>query len=113
MGNLIYAGATEYQVGDRELAHLKAVIGAKLRRQECFFVGWTIDPDQGSGRVSLWIAPGIPLQFRFSGSRQPALNSAWLEVLAEMANTARGLVLIPEAEAEQLHRGQRPAGGDA
>lgn len=107
VGHLTYAGSTEYQIDDRALAHLKAVVGAKLRRQECFFVSWTVEPGAGSGRVSLWFAPGVPLEFRFSGSRSPQLNGVWLEVMAEMANTARGLVLVSEAEAEAIHRGER------
>ncbi|WP_144717463.1 DUF7882 family protein [Agrococcus jejuensis] len=108
MGHLTYAGATEYQIEDRMLAHLKTVIASKLRRQESFLVSWTVEPDSGSGRVSLWMSPSVPLEFRFAGSRPPQLNGVWLEVLAEMANTARGLVLVGEAEAEAIHRGEAP-----
>ena len=90
------------------LAHLKTVVAAKLRRQESFMVSWTVEPDSGSGRVSLWMSPPVPLEFRFAGSRPPQLNPVWLEVLAEMANTARGLVLVGEQEAEAIHRGEAP-----
>ena len=90
------------------LAHLKTVIASKLRRQESFLVSWTVEPDAGSGRVSLWMSPSIPLEFRFLGSRPPQLNPVWLEVLADMAHTARGLVLVGEQEAEAIHRGEAP-----
>lgn len=113
MGYLIYGNSSEYEIDDRALAHLKVVIGSKLRRQESFFLNWVNDPDSGSGRVSLWVAPSIPLQFRFFGSRPATLNRIWLEVMADLSHTVRGLVLIPEAEAEAIKRGeQKPDEGD-
>lgn len=98
MGMLIYGSGDEYEIEDRALAHLKAVIGAKLRRQESFFLSWANDTEHGSGRRSVWLSPSIPLQFRFYGSRAPELNRAWIEVLSDSAHTPRGLLLIPESE---------------
>ena len=100
MGYIIYGAGTEYEIEDRALAHLKVAIGLKLRRQECFFVSWSNPVEKGSGRVSLWVSPNIPLVFRFAGSRSPELNPVWLNVLRELAHTPRGLVLISEKEAE-------------
>ncbi|MBD8466760.1 hypothetical protein IFU30_10820 [Plantibacter sp. CFBP 8798] len=100
MGMLIYGSGDEYEIEDRALAHLKAVIGAKLRRQESFFLSWANDSEHGSGRRSLWLSPSIPLQFRFFGSRPPELNRAWLEVLSDSSHTPRGLQLIPESDVE-------------
>jgi hypothetical protein len=108
MGVLLYGCGTEYEIEDRVLAHLKVVIAAKLRRQESFFLSWAYEPDAGSGRVSLWLAPSIPLQFRFYGSRQPQLNRAWLEVLTELSHTTRGLVIVSEADAEAVRAGAKP-----
>lgn len=99
MGHLIYAGATEYAIEDRMLAHVKAAMAAKLRRQECFLLSWEIEPQHGAGRVSLWIAPAIPIQLRFAGSRVPDLNPAWLEALVETGNSPRGMVLMGESDA--------------
>lgn len=99
MGNLIYAGATEYQIEDRILSHVRVAVAAKLRRQECFLLSWEIDVSAGSGRVSLWLSPSIPLEFKFSGSRVPDLNPMWLEALVETANTGRGMILMTEADA--------------
>jgi hypothetical protein len=50
--------------------------------------------------VSLWVSPAIPLQFRFSGSRPPELNRVWLEALALSSHGTRGMVVMPESDAE-------------
>lgn len=101
MGFFGYGGTHEYEFDDRTLAHLKIAITAKLRRQECFLMSWTTPPEQGSGRVSVWLTPYLPLVFRFSGSRAPQLNEAWLSVLNELSNTPRGLVVLSEREAQR------------
>jgi hypothetical protein len=99
MGYLVYGDGSEYEIDDRALAHLKIVIGSKLRRQEGFFVSWEHTPEEGSGRVSVWVSPSIPIQFRFTGSKTPELNRQWLEVLADSSFGPRGLHLLSEAEA--------------
>ena len=109
MSHLTYAGSTQYEIEDRMLAHVKAVVAAKLRRQESFLLSWAVDANAGSGRVSIWMSPSIPLEFRFSGSRVPQLNGVWLEALMEMANSTRGLVLVSEQEAEQITAGKQQA----
>ena len=30
-----------------------------------FLLTWRLSPDEGSGRIGLWCAPGIPLAFRY------------------------------------------------
>lgn len=107
MGHLVYAAMVEYPVEDRMLAHVKAAVGVKFRRRESFFLSWSNPADRGSGRISLWLSPSMPLIFRFSGSRVPELNSTWVDVLCELSNTPRGLLLISEKEAE-LHAAQHP-----
>lgn len=99
MGYLVYGTGAEYEVDDRALAHLKIAIVAKLRLQESFLLNWTIPPEQGSGRVSLWISPGIPLQFRFSGSKPPELDRVWIDAMSRSSHGVRGMVLMAENEA--------------
>lgn len=100
MGYLIYGSGAEYEIDDRTLAHLKIAIVVKLRLQESFLINWTVPAEEGSGRVSLWVSPAIPLQFRFSGSRPPELNRTWLEALALSSHGTRGMVVMPESDAE-------------
>ena len=99
MGFLTYGGNQEYEFDDRTLAHLKVTIAMKLRRQESFLMSWVNPPERGGGRISIWLAPQIPLAFRFLGSRAPELNDAWISVMHKFSNSSRGLVVLPEAEA--------------
>ena len=99
MGYLLY-DSHDYEFEDRTLAHVKVAITAKLRKQESFLLSWVMPPERGSGRISLWMTPSIPLGFRFSGSRAPELNQTWVQVLHDMSNSARGLVIVSEKEAE-------------
>jgi hypothetical protein len=100
MGQLIYGSTpTIVEIDDRALAHLKVVIIAKLRRSEGFAFSWDdeISSSAGLGRSSVWLHPGIAIQFKFFGSRQPALNKQWLEDLMISANSGGGLHLAPES----------------
>ena len=103
MGHLTYGGTQEFEFEDRTLAHLKVAITMKLRRQESFLVSWVIPAEKGGGRMSLWVAPNIPLTFRFSGSRVPQLNKVWVDAMSELSHTPRGLILLSEKDAEKLH----------
>lgn len=98
MGYLIYGAGAEYEIDDRVLAHLKIAIVAKLRLQESFLLNWAQSPSEGGGRVSVWLSPAVPLQFRFSGSRPPELNREWLQALAHSSHGSRGMVLMGEDE---------------
>lgn len=100
MGYLIYGSGAEYEIEDRTLAHLKIAVVAKLRLQESFLINWTVPAEDGSGRVSLWLSPAVPLQFRFAGSRPPELNRVWREALAQSSHGTRGMIVMPESDAE-------------
>lgn len=104
MGYLLYGNVAEYEVEDRALAHLKVAIGFKLRRQESFFVSWTVPVEKGGGRFSVWVSPHVPIAFKFSGSRPPEINQTWVTVLRQLSGTQRGLVLVSEKEAEEFAR---------
>lgn len=104
MGSLIYgSGSIEVQFDDRVLAHLQVVMSAKLRRGESFFFTWFDTPAVGDGRSAVWIDSSIPLYFRYSGSRQPSLNKAWLEEMAISAGSNHGLVLTEEPGGDPVH----------
>lgn len=97
MGRIIYGALKqEIELDDRALAHLQAVVGAKLRRGEGFFLNWRDDPAIGDGRSSCWIGPNIPLFFKYNGSKPIELNRAWLEQLTLGANSNGGLQLGDE-----------------
>ncbi|AMB59818.1 hypothetical protein [Microterricola viridarii] len=109
MGVLVYGAGTEYELEERTLAHVKVAAGSKLRRQESFYLSWSIPASAGSGRVSIWLSPAIPLQFHFKSPTAPQLNRVWLTALEMTAMGDRGMVVLPEAEAEQYIRDHPPA----
>lgn len=95
MGKLVY-GSREIEIDDRTLSHLKVVILTKLRRNESFAFNHTNSVDEGSGRITLWIHPSIPIEFRFFGSRPPEYNREWVDALLTSSNSPEGLRVLPE-----------------
>jgi hypothetical protein len=99
MGKLIYGPqGAEFEFDDRLLAHLRVVIVMKLRRRESFTLSWELPAEAGSGRMCVWLDSSVPLQFRFFGSREPALNRAWVDALASVAASSAGLMPLPEPQ---------------
>lgn len=97
MGAFIYGSPfMEIQFDDRTLSHLQVAMGSKLRRGESFFFTWKQGDHGPETRSSIWVSPGIPMMFKYSGGRTPVLNLGWVHVLEETANSTRGLVLLPE-----------------
>jgi hypothetical protein len=98
MGQLICSEDVSVEIEDRALAHLQAVIVAKLRRQELCLFTWDRGSAAGSGRSSIWLSPSSPIQFRYWGRRDGRLNRQWIDALMTTANSTAGLRLIPEPE---------------
>ena len=96
MGKLTYDSTLVADFDDRVLAHVQIVIGAKLRRGESFYFTWRDDPQVGDGRSTIWLNPGIPLGYKYFGSRSPSLNRDWIEALMVTANSSGGLRIVPE-----------------
>lgn len=97
MAKLLYSDARYAATfTDRELAHLKLVMVAKLRRNEPFTFSW--DKPEG-GRVSLWVASQIPIIFEFDDATPVEINRAWIDEMSQAASSLNGLVLTPEPKA--------------
>ncbi|KDP91171.1 MULTISPECIES: DUF7882 family protein [Clavibacter] len=109
MGQLIFDSTTRTTIDDRALAHLQIVMLNKLRRRESFAFSWKYPASEGDGRSTVWVAPELPLHFRFSGSRVPAINPAWVDLLMDSANTGSGLHLVPEPPYGSAARAEPPA----
>lgn len=99
MGRFVYDSTTKIDFDDRLLAHLQAVILAKVRRGEAFSFTWKEDVSTGGGRTSVYINGHSSLQFKYYGSRQPQISPAWLHALTFNANSPRGLYVVPEPDA--------------
>ena len=99
MGKLVYSSAQfELEIEDRTLAHLQAVIGAKLRRGESFYFNWTTN-DPELRRNTLWLNASIPVRYHYADSGRPDINRGWLETLTVSASSPSGLSLVPEPSA--------------
>lgn len=100
MGILTYNSVKTVEIEDRPLAHLRSVVFAKLRRGEAFAFSWDTSVDRGSGRNSIWLSPEIPVTFEFFTARDIPLNPDWVRALNKAANSAGGLVMLPEPGTE-------------
>ena len=99
MAKLYYGTTTEpISIEDRLLAHVKVVVATKLRRGESFTLSWTHGPGQEVGRSTVWLHPSIPLRFVFDEPEPALLSRAWIEALANSANSSGGLLLVDEPE---------------
>jgi hypothetical protein len=79
---------------DRVIAHLQAVVIAKLRRGESFPFTWAYSPGAGSGSVTAWLYPGM--QLSFTTRSKVKLNRDWLTALMQTANSVDGLQIVAE-----------------
>lgn len=110
MGQLIYGSGTSYELEDRTLAHVRLAAGAKLRRQESFYLSWSVSDDPLMGRVSVWLSPSTPLQIHFLGNTAPAINPVWIRALELSAVGDRGMIVMAESEAEDFVLHHPPVG---
>lgn len=96
MGKFSYgSNGREIEIDDRLLTHLKIVMLSKLRRQESFAFSWVSDSEHGSGRVTVWLSPGVELEFAFDDAPSPAINRAWVQALNSTAEHGE-LAMVPE-----------------
>ncbi|WP_438855174.1 DUF7882 family protein [Agromyces sp. M3QZ16-3] len=84
---------TRIDLPDAVLAHLHAVLIAKLRVHEPVLLGW-IAPD--GRRDDVLVHPSMPLVVRYDAEDPAALDRSWLERLMRSANGVGGLQLTPE-----------------
>ncbi|HEV7741785.1 MAG TPA: hypothetical protein VGO65_05150 [Pseudolysinimonas sp.] len=93
MGQISYGNQTaSFEIEDRTLAHVEAVVLAKLRRNESFAM--TIEAEHG-GRDTIWLSASGQLRFTYTSERPP-INRAWLDLLIDTANSTSGLRIVPE-----------------
>jgi hypothetical protein len=94
VGTLFYgASRTPIRIDDRILAHLKAVVTAKMRRGEGFLISWTDAAEVGHGRSSVWVHPTCDIHYKFDGGTSPKLDPALLEAMNIESIQAQGIEL--------------------
>jgi hypothetical protein len=104
VGSLTYDGVT-IQFDDRVLTHLQIVIVQKFLKNESFLMSWKDGASVGDGRGAIWLAPTIPIYFKFLGSKVPAIDREWLLLLGKSAESSTGLIVVNEkGELEESSR---------
>lgn len=104
MGTLFYgAGRLPIRIDDRILAHVKAVVTAKMRRGEGFLISWTDSAEVGHGRSSVWVHPGCDLHYKFDGGTPAKLDPALLEEMNIESIQPRGIELADATLAHSHH----------
>jgi hypothetical protein len=94
VGTLFYGAArTPIRIDDRILAHLKAVVTAKMRRGEGFLISWTDSAEVGHGRSSVWVHPTCDIHYKFDGGAAPKLDPSLLEAMNIESIQAQGIEL--------------------
>jgi hypothetical protein len=93
MGKLEYnSSRPPIEVDDETLAHLKIVMGAKLRRHESFMMTW-LASDSHEGRITAWVHPSIPLLLEFDTEPLPKIDAHRVERMMTTLNARGELVL--------------------
>jgi hypothetical protein len=93
MGTLEYNSShPPIEVDDETLAHLKIVIGTKLRRQESFMMTWPSNTKRPR-RLTVWMHPSVPLVIEFENDPVPAIDPARVERMITRLNSRGELVL--------------------
>lgn len=86
-------GVVKLRADDTTLAHLQAVMSAKLRRGESFMLSWDIPTDKGSGRATVWIDQSVQMHFKYDDDRASRMDRSMLEELSLEAMHAAGINL--------------------
>lgn len=107
MGRFVYENSVKVEIEDRALTHVQLVMTAKLRRGEPFGFTWREDASIGGGRTTVWVHAGSSLVFKYSGSRQPAVNRAWVDALAFTANAPPGCTWCPSPQSRHRRIAKR------
>ncbi|WP_441328005.1 DUF7882 family protein [Leucobacter tardus] len=92
VGILHYA-TQAFDFNDVVLAHLRFVVVQKIRKRESFYVNWTRDPGVGSGRVSIWVSPEIPLAFYMPELAEKDWHPEWVAQMMEEGNSVHGITV--------------------
>lgn len=90
MGTLTYHPAMPaFEFDDVTLAHLEAVVVAKLRRRESFMLTFLTD----AGRVGVWVHEASNLRYAYPETKPTEFDRARLEEMVKATNHASGLVI--------------------
>ena len=91
MGTFHYGTDAAFDIDDLTLAHLSAIIVAKLRRGEAF----TLTIAGIEGRETLWVHPTANLRCAFTTNEQHGLDRDRLDEMMRSTHRGSGLTIEP------------------
>jgi len=94
MGRFVYDSTLTVTLDDDLLSHLQAVVAAKFRLRQSFYLSWGYPANTGESRTMIWLTPSISVQFHYRAPRAPAVDRDRVAALLADANSLTGLVLI-------------------
>lgn len=99
MGTLTYGNGDDasFRMDDVDLAHLAAVVTAKLRRREPFLLTCLSE----TTRHALWIHESSTLVYGYESAESVELDRARLEAMVQDANRPAGLAVRCEEREER------------
>lgn len=90
MGSLNINGLAQLELDDDLLAHVQAVIVAKLRRREPVLMSWVDCADHAR---QIWIQASAIVLAEYDGPQPTQLDRNWLERIMVAANSTSGICL--------------------
>ncbi|GAA4052619.1 DUF7882 family protein [Agromyces indicus] len=93
MGNLMLGRIVRIDLPDDVLAHVHAVVIAKLRVREPVIVGWIAEDGHHD---EVMVNPTMPILVQYDSDEEPHLDRRWMNRLMMAANAVRGLQLTPD-----------------
>ena len=93
MGSLHLGRLARIELPDDVLAHVHAVMLAKLRMHEPVLIGWR---ESDGHHEEVLVNPSMPMIVTYEADAERRLDRRWMHRLTILANSVRGLQLRPE-----------------
>ena len=87
------------------LVHIRAAVTLLLQQHEAFMLNWTLGPEQGYGRRSVWVSRHTPLTFTLSEAHTQSLDRTLVNSLVASSRTAEGMQVPSDHDVRASHAG--------
>jgi hypothetical protein len=88
---ILHYSSQAFEINDVALAHLRLVVNQKIRKRESFYVNWIREPSAGSGRVTIWVSPDLPIAFHVPELSKADWHPEWVQQMLEEGHSSHGI----------------------